>query len=516
MELSRKDIHTSILMSSKYSQITIDDDFNIPDAKEDIDKIIAKNGYIVVEEISPEEGRVRVTGSVCFNVLYKTAGDKPDIEVYEGEIPFEDLVNVDGVTHMNTACCQCILEDITVTMINSRKLEVRGLIGNDVSVYEDNKINAAVDLENGQGIECQYKNALITETAISKHDVFKIKEEVDIPQNKPNIREILWSSVELRNIETKAVGDKIYVRGEVEIFAIYKGQEEHLPIQYLFSARTISKELECAGANEDMILEAECKMGKGDVSVRQDADGEDRVIGVDYNVDMEIKMYEDKEIRLLSDLYSPQAEIEPETESFSYENLLMRNLAKAKINHRKRIAGDEAKLLQICHIYGSVEIDDIDIQANQVAVSGIVKTCILYISADDEPMNCMEVEIPFNYDVETMSLSKEDAVRIVPGLDQLGATLLNSEEVEIKAQVNLGISIFSHTSTDVITDMKVSPIDYEKKAKMPGIVGYIVKNGDTLWSIARKYYATTDSIREVNNLESDYVQEGDRLIIVKS
>ena len=64
MELSRKDIHTSILMSSKYSQITIDDDFNIPDAKEDIDKIIAKNGYIVVEEISPEEGRVRVTGSV--------------------------------------------------------------------------------------------------------------------------------------------------------------------------------------------------------------------------------------------------------------------------------------------------------------------------------------------------------------------------------------------------------------------------------------------------------------------
>ena len=104
----------------------------------------------------------------------------------------------------------------------------------------------------------------------------------------------------------------------------------------------------------------------------------------------------------------------------------------------------------------------------------------------------------------------------MPSLDQLNATLLNSEEIEIKAQVNLGISIFARTKVDVITDMTVSQIDYEKKASLPGIVGYIVKKGDTIWSIARKYYATTESIRSVNNLESDYLKEGDRIIIVKS
>lgn len=516
MELSRKDIHTSSLMSSKYSQITIDDDFNIPDMKEDIDRIIAKNGHIVVEEVKPEEGRVRVLGSVCFTVLYKTASERPDIEVYEGEIPFENHINVDGTTHMHTAYCRCDLEDITISMINSRKLEVRGLIGNDVSVYEDKRISAAFDLENGQGIECRYKNLVITETMISKHDVFKLREEIDIPQNKPNIKDIMWSSVELKNIETRAADDKIYVRGEVEIFAIYRGQEEHLPIQYLFSARTISKEIECMGANENMILEAELRLGKGDITVKPDEDGEDRIIGVDYNVDMEIRMYEDNELKLLSDMYSPHLEIIPDTESFTYENLLMRNLAKAKISHRRRISDDDAKLLQICHIYGDVEIDDTDIKNGMITVSGVVRTNILYISADDEPMNCMETDIPFTYDVETLTLKSDDVVRIVPCIDQLSATLLNSEEVEIKAQVNLGISVFSHMTTDVMTDMKVADINYEKKASMPGIVGYIVKSGDTLWSVARRYYATTDSIRELNRLESDNIKEGDRLIIVKS
>lgn len=516
MDFSRKDIHTSILKASKYSQLTIDDDFNIPDSKEDMDKIIAGNGYIVVEDVVSEDGRVKVVGTVFFKALYKTAGDKPDIEVYEGEIPFEDHVNVDGISRVNQAESQCKLEDLTVSMINSRKLEVRGLIGDGVSVYEEVRVNGATDLENGQGIECQYKNAVITETVISKHDVFKIKEEIDIPQNKPNIREILWSSVELRNLETKPQDNKLSVRGEVEIFVIYKGQEEHLPVQYLFSVRAISREIECQGAEEGMILEADSTLGKGDVSIRPDADGEDRMIAVDFNVDMNIKMYEDKDVRMLSDMYSPQVEIQPETEKFTYENLLMRNSAKAKINYRKRVSGEGDKLLQICHIYGNVDIDDVTINDANVHVTGVVKTCVLYISAGDDPMNCMQVDIPFDYTVDTVPLSADDSVRIVPSIDQLNATLLNSEEVEIKAQVNLGISIFARTDMDVITDMTVSAIDYEKKAAMPGIVGYIVKKGDTIWSIARKYYATTESIRSVNNLDSDFVKEGDRLIIVKS
>ena len=44
MEFCKKEIHTDLLIASKYSQLTIDDDFNIPDTKEDIDKIIAGNG----------------------------------------------------------------------------------------------------------------------------------------------------------------------------------------------------------------------------------------------------------------------------------------------------------------------------------------------------------------------------------------------------------------------------------------------------------------------------------------
>ena len=194
----------------------------------------------------------------------------------------------------------------------------------------------------------------------------------------------------------------------------------------------------------------------------------------------------------------------------------MRNMAKAKLSHRQSIGDESTKILQVCHAYGSVWIDDVEIREDSVSVKGIVKTWVLYISAGEDPMSCMEIDVPFSHVADSGPLSKDDSVRIYPCIDQLNASLVNSQEIEIKGMVGLSMSIFAKNNLEVITDMQLEPIDTAKKAAMPGIVGYVVKKGDTLWSVARKYYATTESIKEVNGLESDYLNEGDKIIVVKS
>ncbi|MBQ7707038.1 MAG: DUF3794 domain-containing protein [Lachnospiraceae bacterium] len=516
MDFSKKDIHTSILKTTRNSQLTIDDDFNIPDSKKDVERIVAETGNVTLEEVIAEEGRVKITGTVYFKVLYETNDENgPDMEVYENEIPFEDIVNIEEANRTSRPEVRCVLEDLSASIINSRKLEVRGLIDNQICIYEDGFTNCATDLENGNGIECRHTDINISETVINKRDVFRIKEEIEIAQNKPNIKEILWSDVALRNVEVRPMKDKLAVRGEVEVFAIYKSDEEHVPSQYVFSVRTIEEEIECMGASEELIACADLSIGKGDVNIKQDADGEDRIISIDYNVDMNIKMYEDKEISILSDMYSPQVEIEPEKENFTYENLVMKNTAQVKITDRYKHDSEEEKLLQICHVYGNVFLDDIKKNESSVDILGTVKAYILYIPSSDRPMDLIEMDIPFEYNVDTARLSEDSNVKVVPKLIRLSAAMINSREIEIKAEVGLEIMIFETGNIDVITDMTVSPIDYDRKASMPGIAGYVVKKGDTLWSIARKYYATTESIKKINNLENDEINEGDRIIVVK-
>jgi hypothetical protein len=80
----------------------------------------------------------------------------------------------------------------------------------------------------------------------------------------------------------------------------------------------------------------------------------------------------------------------------------------------------------------------------------------------------------------------------------------------------MNISVFSKKCQDVITDIQILPVDLERKARMPGIVGYMVQEGDSIWSIAKNYYSSLDSIRSINKLTSDDISPGDKLIIVKS
>ena len=49
---------------------------------------------------------------------------------------------------------------------------------------------------------------------------------------------------------------------------------------------------------------------------------------------------------------------------------------------------------------------------------------------------------------------------------------------------------------------------------MPGITGYIVKNGDTLWNIAKQFYTTVEDIKEMNDINEE-VKQGQKLLIVK-
>lgn len=68
---------------------------------------------------------------------------------------------------------------------------------------------------------------------------------------------------------------------------------------------------------------------------------------------------------------------------------------------------------------------------------------------------------------------------------------------------------------DVITDLKMEKISMEELEKRPGIVGYIVKEGDDLWTLAKRYSTTKEGIMEVNEMTDEMIKPGDRILIFK-
>ena len=66
-----------------------------------------------------------------------------------------------------------------------------------------------------------------------------------------------------------------------------------------------------------------------------------------------------------------------------------------------------------------------------------------------------------------------------------------------------------------IEEITFQKISQEEQEKRPGITGYIVRNGDSLWDLAKRYQTTQESICKVNGLEDGEIKTGDKILIFK-
>ena len=90
MELVKKQIHANQVGKKMVDQFLVDDDFNVPDTKNDVQRVVAGEGTVKIEDVRPVENYVRVTGKLYFQILYVTEGAEPSLTSMEGKIPFEE------------------------------------------------------------------------------------------------------------------------------------------------------------------------------------------------------------------------------------------------------------------------------------------------------------------------------------------------------------------------------------------------------------------------------------------
>ena len=100
-------------------------------------------------------------------------------------------------------------------------------------------------------------------------------------------------------------------------------------------------------------------------------------------------------------------------------------------------------------------------------------------------------------------------------LDQISAVMLADGEIEVKAVVSLDVIAFDRVVMPMISDYTLEELDKSMRNKAPGLIGYVVKEGECLWDIAKQYYTTTESVMELNGLENENVKAGDMLLLAK-
>ena len=514
MELIKRRVHMNRQKGSVTSQMTLDDDFNVPDSMDDVDQLILQSGEIVIESARNQGEKVPVKGRLAFRVLYRTPGGQ--VMTLAGNLPFDENVNVPGLDENDVIQVTWELDDLNVGVINSRKLSVKALVTLHIQAEQIEDVEAAADLRSDGNVEILKREVEAAVLAVRRKDTFRIKEMLTVSGNRPDVEKMLWQDIKLRSISTKPLDGRIRLEGELMVFMIYAGADSHMPVQCLEESIPISGSVELAESDEDMIPFITVKLAHKELEVNPDSDGEMREIAVDAVLELDIRLYEEENVELLGDLYALDREVIPETGVICFEQIVAKNQLKHKIQEKIAIPGGQ-RILQICHSDGTVKIDDVQLMENGIQIDGVLEAQVLSMTADDSaPVAAFTEMIPFQVEAEIPGVREDSTYQMAPALEQISAVMMGGDTIEIKAVVGMDILVMGQSCETVIRNVREEPIDMEKLKRMPGIVGYIVQPGDSLWKIAREYHTSVEEIMAANQLSSSEIRPGDKLILIKA
>ena len=514
MELLTRNIHMDRIRTKAVTQFTLEDDLNLPESKPDVNNLNLEKGELVVEEIKPSVDFVTVRGYLNYVVLYHTLDGGSGLVVLEGKLPFEEKINLQGVTGQDAVKVDCVLEDITASMINSRKLNLQALITMMAKVEEFYDESVPVEIRGEEWVEYRKQPMTLAQIAISKNDIFRLKEEVSLPSNYPNMLQILWSNVSLGDVEFKVQEGRLALSGDVHLFVLYEGEGEDRPCRTFENTIPFSGMLECYGCREGMLPDIQYKIGQQELAIRPDFDGEERNIGLELVLDIAMRIYEEERLDVISDIYGVSKEIEAVMHKASLRKLLSRVTGKTKVTDRVRVKN--GSVLQLLHSEGNVSLEQKMIVDNGIQLQGGIQLKIMYITGDDEnPYGCTQAVVPYKYVLEVPDIKPDDLSEVRGEIEQLQVTMLDGEEMDVKVVLRFATVAFQQMPMEIISHVNVTDLDSEKLSRMPGMVVYMVKSGDNLWNIGKKYYVPVDTLRSLNNLENDDLKIGQKLLIVK-
>ncbi|MBQ7942878.1 MAG: DUF3794 domain-containing protein [Lachnospiraceae bacterium] len=524
MELMKKSIHTERIKAKALLQIPIEEDMNVSDTKPDVGKLLFHRGRIKIDEIKTGVNKVWIRGRLLYSVLYVSDEKDAGLDMLEGEIPLTEEVYMEQAMAQDRVICATFLEDMRVSMINSRKLSVRAVITLKPRIMEHAEdevctdLNGYEDKRRGEPLRLEYqkKNLEYLESVVCKRDVFRIHEEATLQAGMGSVGKVLWKSADLSHITFRPLDEKISVFGDMNLFLIYR-EENSNEIKCYETSLSFHGNVECQGCWEKMTADIAYDIANEEITIREDSDGEDRVISVDMALELELLLQNIGSTQMVADVYGVTCNAEAITEKKEFRQLQYEGEIAEKLSGTFALQDAKQRILQICHNQAEMEIEECLLRDDAVTLRGDMKIGVLYTTGEEDIYFAYEdVRIPFEITRQILGMDLGMECSVLGQVEQLQVVIKEDNVVEWRATADIHMIVYRIQQEDILVDLNIGEIDAAKLETLPGFAIYFVQDGDSLWKIGKKYYVSVDNIKEVNGLSGNEVRPGDKLLIVKS
>lgn len=498
------------------TQILVEGDIIVPDVKPDMASILQTEANIIIDKTDIMQNKINFIGHLDLHVIYiAKSSDNP---VYSIDISskVDDFLNIDGVQNDMYCAVDASINKIDYKMVNDRKINFRAVIDVSGQVQKECEYEIITAIKDIPASQMLKKNFNINRLVECRDDRFIVKDELNINSGKPNIRELLQTTIDIINRDVKSGNGKVTVNGELILKMLYKSDSDENIIEISEHEIPFNGVFDVPKAKEYMFADVKLYTQDKYIQVKPNSDGEDRILDVEIFIGANIKISAEEEIEILEDAYCIDKKLEIVREQIQYPNIICKSKTQSTVKEIVQLDENCPDIMQILKINAQAHIDDVHITDDRVMVEGIINSDILYIAqSDDNPLYSFKTIVPYRQVIEIKGALPEMKTNVDIAIEHTGFNMLSNNEIELRFSLGFSSYIEDEQTVNVICDIKISDIEKEVLENMPSMVVYVTQENDNLWHIAKNYNVSIDSLKKLNDLEDDKIIAGEKLLILK-
>lgn len=497
---SKENLCINKQVNSKKEIIFIEKDMIVPDAKPDILSTICTSGIVCLYKTEIQDEKLRIDGALNTYIMYLAENGEDKVRGINTSLDFSENINIPNAREGMDYRLEVKIKSIECKVINGRKIGIKATLEVSVEVYSNEEIQIVNNIEDDDNVQI-LKEDLKVNSLVGAGDT-KIYTKETIPvQDIDKLAEILKVNLCIGDKDVKISYNKILSKAEAKLKIMYLTEDNR--IGCVTGKIPIVGFIDIPNVAEGNICNTNYEIKN--IIIKPNA-AEEHSINVEIEVIVKCMVYEEKQINLIQDMYSP-------CDNLSFNKKQVNTMINTKqINDIKKIR-EKINLNDI----ENKSLIDVDIFPN-LSTEGRMSNPNMF----DGELECnftfidpnMGVEqkrakIPFEYTLSEMpencnsnfdmQISNEDFVI------QDGGDINCNIDMEILGTLSENRSL--NLIDEVEKEEASSDQDYS-------VVVYIVKKGDTLWNIAKKFRTTVDFIARTNGIEDEnQIQIGQKLYI---
>ena len=503
VNVTKQNITVNKLVSSKKEIVTIEGDMIVPDVKPDILNTIDTVGNVCIYKKEVLDGRVRFDGSVNLNVIYLADSETDTTRGLANSLDFTQIIDVDDCRSGMELRNNITIKDIECKVLNGRKINTKVVLEIGIYIYSNEEINILKEINNVEGVQTLNSNMQINNLVGTGCCRASAKDTISL-NPEDNLAEILKVEVKIINSETKVSYNKILLKADACVKLMYLTENGEIKVNC--SKIPVMGFVDMPNVAENNIIN--CQYEIKNILVKPNS-SEQHSVYIEIEFEICSDATDTVEIESIQDMYSPNADLQ-------FKQKEVNTMTKKQINKnvcsvRERISIPEISSNQIYDVEIIPDITNINVLNGRIVYEGELKLNFIFSSNNNSGIDTRIYTLPFTHNVDSENINQNKTINTTANCIDDEFVITSDGMIECRVNLEFETQMYEEANINLIDEINV--IETENNSN-PSMVIYIVKEGDTIWKIAKKYKTTMQEIININNLDNgDEIYVGEKLFI---